>query len=115
MPQTVYMNNMKLELLKLGLKQVLDDIDAGNSNMTEEQCDELMRLLQDGQPKSKLSYYKAAQYLNKSRKAIDYYIQQGWLVPRSEAGFHEKFFYKEDLDKFLNEHNKQLTSTRISK
>jgi hypothetical protein len=36
-------------------------------------------------------------------------------VPRSEVGFHEKFFYKEDLDKFLNEHNKQLTSTRISK
>jgi hypothetical protein len=53
-----------------------------------------------------MSYYQAAQYLKKSRKSIDYYIQQGWLTPRSEAGFHEKFFYKEDLDKFLNEHNK---------
>lgn len=97
---------MKLELLKLGLKQVLNDLDAGNSNMTDEQCEELMKLLQDSQPKSKLSYYKAAQYLQKSRKSIDYYIQQGWLTPRSEAGFHEKFFYKEDLDKFKNEYNK---------
>lgn len=97
---------MKLELLKLGLKQLINDLDAGNSNMTDEQCEELMQLLQNSQPKAKFSYYKAAQYLDKSRKSIDYYIQQGWLIPRSEAGFHEKFFYKEDLDKFLNEHNK---------
>ena len=97
---------MKFEILKLGLKQLLADLDAGNSNMTDEQCEELMKFLQESNPKYKMSYYKAAQYLKKSRKSIDYYIQQGWLVPRSEAGFHEKFFYKEDLDKFLNEHNK---------
>lgn len=97
---------MNVELIKMGLKQVLDDLDAGNSHMTEEQCEVLMKTLRDFQPKSKMSYYQAAQYLKKSRKSIDYYIQQGWLTPRSEAGFHEKFFYKEDLDKFLNEHNK---------
>ena len=56
---------------------MLNDLDAGNSNMTDEQCEELMKLLQDSQPKSKLSYYKATQYLQKSRKSIDYYIQQG--------------------------------------
>ena len=68
---------MKLEFLKLGLKQILDDIDAGNSNMTDEQCEELLRFLQESHPKAKFSYYKAAQYLQKSRKSIDYYVQQG--------------------------------------
>lgn len=97
---------MKLELLKLGLKKILDDLDTGNSNMTDDQMDDLMKFLQSMQPKDKMSYYQAAQYLKKSRKSIDYYIQQGWLIPRSESGFHEKFFYKEDLDKFKYEHNK---------
>ena len=98
--------DMKLELLKLELKRVLDDLDTGNSNLTDSQMDDLTEFLQNLHPKTKLSYYKAAQYLGRSRKSIDYYIQQGWLVPRSEVGFHEKFFYKEDLDKFLNEHHK---------
>ena len=97
---------MKLELLKLGLKKLVEDLDAGNTNITEDQCDEIFQIIQNCQPKAKYSYYQAAQYLDKSRKSIDYYIQQEWLTPRSEAGFHEKFFYKEDLDKFKNEHNK---------
>lgn len=68
---------MKLELLKLGLKKIIDDLDTGNSNMTDAQMDDLMKFLQGLQPKDKMSYYKAAQYLKKSRKSIDYYIQQG--------------------------------------
>ena len=68
---------MNLELLKLGLKQILNDLDAGNSNMTDAQMEELMTFLHSLQPKDKLSYYKAAKYLNKSRNSIDYYIQQG--------------------------------------
>lgn len=97
---------MKLELLKLGLKQWINDLDAGNSEITDEQFDAIMNIIQTSHPKYKMSYYEAAQYLNKSRKTIDYYIQQGWLIPRTQPGFLEKFFYKEDLDKFKNEHNK---------
>lgn len=95
---------MKSELLKLGLKQLIDDMDAGNTNITDEQCDEIFKIIQDCHPKAKYSYYKAARYLKKKRSSIDYYIQQGWLKPRSEEGFIGKFFYKENLDKFKNEH-----------
>lgn len=103
---------MKLELLKLGLKKLIDDLDAGNTDLTDEQCDSIMKILQDCHPKAKLSYYKAAQYLKKSRKTIDYYIQQGWLTPRNEAGFLEKFFYKEDLDIFLEKYGHLLTKSK---
>lgn len=97
---------MKLELLKLGLKKIVDDLDAGNTNVTDDQCEEIFDIIRKSHPKYRMSYYESAQYLEKSRKSIDYYIQQGWLKPRSQPGFVEKFFYREDLDKFKYEHNK---------
>ena len=94
----------RLQLLKLGLQSIIDNIDAGNSNLTEEQECELMDMISwMSNPESKLSKYQASKELGKSRSMIDVYIKSGKLKLREQQGFKEKFWYKRDLVKFKQE------------
>lgn len=89
-----------MDLLKLSFLTAIDNINAGNSHMTEEQCEEAIdfmnRMLH---AENKYSKYQAYNYLHLSRATFDRYVKDG-LIPegRKESGFTEKFWYKRDLD-----------------
>ena len=81
----------------------MNDIDAGNSNITENEAMELTKVLQSYTDKTvKMSKYQACQYLNVSRATFDNYVRAGKL-PRGkhEAGFKELSWSKKDLDSFI--------------
>lgn len=89
-----------LDLLKTCLRNVIYNIDTGNSNITEEQCEELIETINKLTiSESKYSKYQSYHYLGLSRSTFDRYIKDG-IIPegRKESGFKEKFWYKKDLD-----------------
>lgn len=90
----------KLELLKISLQKVIDNIDTGNSNFSEEECDELLDAINKAtNTQTKLSKYQACKYLNISRATFDNWVRDGKLPKgRKEQGFKELFWIKEDLD-----------------
>ena len=90
----------KLELLKLGLQKIIDNIDTGNSKFSEEECDELLDAINKAtNTQNKLSKYQACKYLNVSRATFDNWIRDGKLPKgRKEQGFKELFWVKEDLN-----------------
>ena len=92
-----------LQLIKTALKQLLEDMDSGNTNINEEQQQELLSLLLQFNSKE-LSKVEAAEYIGVSRASFDNYIRKG-LIPkgRKRPGFKELSWNKSDLDKYLNE------------
>lgn len=94
-----------LNILKRHLYKIIDDIDSGNSNITEEEVLQLCTTLKELTHKDeRMSKYKAYTYLNISRATFDNYVAQG-LLPKGkkEAGYKELSWYKKDLDKFIKE------------
>lgn len=91
-----------LKVIRNLLVKIVDNIDSGNSNLTENEALELAKVLQSYTDKTiKMSKYQACQYLNVSRATFDNYVREGNL-PRGkkEAGFKELFYTKKDLDEF---------------
>lgn len=91
-----------LKVIRNLLAKIVNDIDAGNSNITENEAMELTKVLQSYTDKTvKMSKYQACQYLNVSRATFDNYVREGKL-PRGkkEAGFKELFYTQKDLDAF---------------
>lgn len=90
-----------IQLIKSILKQFIDDIDSGNSNINEQQQEELLDLLQKFNQKE-LSKIEAANYIGVCRATFDNYIDRGW-IPKGQKrqGFKELRWNKSDLDKFL--------------
>ena len=80
-----------VELIKKYLLKIVDDIDAGNSNLTESEAIELIDTLKRLADKEKrLSKYEACKYLNVSRATFDNYVREGKLPKGTkEAGFKE--------------------------
>lgn len=90
----------KLNLLKICLLNVIQNIDSDNSRLDEEQCDEIIEMInQMTNTKNKYSKYQSYNYLGLSRATFDRYVKDG-IIPegRKESGFKEKFWYKKDLD-----------------
>lgn len=92
-----------LQLIKTALKQFINDIDSGNTNINEEQQQELLSLLLQFNSKE-LSKVEAAEYIGVSRASFDNYVRKG-LIPKGHKrqGFKELSWNKSDLDKYLNE------------
>ena len=92
-----------LDLIKLLLQQILNDIDSRNTNITEDQQYELIQLLQKINSKE-LSKIEAANYIGVSRATFDNYINRG-LIPKGQKrqGFKELSWNKTDLDKYIRE------------
>ena len=98
-----------LNIIKNLLIKIIDNIDAGNSNLTEEQAIQVIATLRDITDENKrLSKYSACQYLNISRATFDNYVKEG-KIPKGkhEVGFKELSWYKKDLDRFIKEYKKQ--------
>lgn len=94
-------NMNKLEVLKLGLNQVINNIDSGNSNASDEEIDVILDTInKTTNTQNKLSKYQACKYLNISRATFDNWVRDGKIPEgRKEQGFKEKFWIKSDLDK----------------
>lgn len=87
------------------LARAIEDIDAGNSDMTEEEELEIAEMLNKILRKDKpMSKYQAYTYLNISRAKFDNLVREGKL-PRGQKreGFKELIWFKKDLNKYLKD------------
>lgn len=91
-----------LELIKELLLKIVDDIDVGNSNLSQEDELKLVKVLQKYTRRDvPMSKYQAYTYLNISRATFDILVKQGKLPAGDKVeGFKELFWYKKDLDKY---------------
>lgn len=94
-----------LQKIKKYLLSIVDDIDAGNSNIDEEEAMRVVRLLREVSRKdTPMSKYQAYTYLNISRATFDNMVRDGKLPPGKKiAGFKELMWYKRDINKFLKQ------------
>lgn len=92
-----------LKIVRDLLLRIVDDIDAGNTNITESDAMEIVDNLKRLTDKeNRLSKYAACKYLNVSRATFDNYVRDNKL-PRGkhEVGFKELSWSKKDLDEFV--------------
>lgn len=88
-----------LKVIRELLLKIVDDIDAGNSNISESEEIEIidcLKRLTDRQ--RRLSKYEACRYLNISRATFDNYVRSG-KIPRGKkiAGFKELSWSRKNL------------------
>ena len=97
-----------LNALKEQLLKIIDDIDCGNSDISDEESLEITGMLRKYTRKDvPMSKYQAYTYLNMSRATFDNYIREGKLPKGKKlAGFKELIWYKKDLIKYIKK-NKQ--------
>lgn len=91
-----------LKIIKSLLLQILNNIDSGNTNISESEQQEILELLQKVNSQD-LSKVESANYIGVSRATFDNYIKKG-LIPEGtkRQGFKELSWKKSDLDKYLN-------------
>lgn len=92
-----------LKIIRELLLKIVDNIDAGNSNLSEDEALQAIDYLKKLTNKEKrLSKYEACRYLNISRATFDNYVRAGKL-PRGkhEEGFKELSWTQKDLDEFI--------------
>lgn len=95
-----------LKLLKDKLLEIVDDIDKGNTNCTEEELEELLLSLTQI-TSSKVSKYQAMKLLNCSRSTFDDLVLKGELPKgRRQQGFKEIFWLKSDILKYIEKKKK---------
>lgn len=94
-----------LGLIRNELSRIIDNMDSGNSNLTEEELSNLCALVSTlSNTESKLSKYQVTQKFKISRATFDNYVAKGIVCKgRRQQGFKEIFWYEKDLDK-LREH-----------
>jgi len=97
-----------LQIIKNHLLKIVEDIDAGNTNLNEEEAieltDTIVRLVDRTR---RMSKYEACQYLNISRATFDNYVREGKLPKGTkEAGFKELSWSRKELDMFINKNKK---------
>lgn len=87
---------------------MIEDIDAGNSNICEEDENKIIECLKKFTEKDVyLSKYAACQYLHISRATFDNYVRED-KIPRGEhrIGFKELGWKVKDLDLFKQRYKK---------
>ena len=94
---------MLTQLLKEQLLKIVDDIDTGNTAITDSEAIEVTKALRRITRKdTPMSKYQAYKYLNISRATFDNLVKEGKLPKGKKVeGFKEKFWYKKDLDKYI--------------
>ena len=97
-----------LKVIRNLLQKILDDIDAGNSNISENDAVEIVKALSEYTRKDKgISKYSACEYLKISRATFDRYVAEGKLPKgKKQLGFKELSWTEKVLDEFIK-NNKQ--------
>lgn len=95
-----------MKIIKDLLIKIINDIDTGNSNLSADECNEVIEYLTEITNKNeKLSKYQACKYLKVSKATFDNYVRAGKIPKgRKQIGFKELYWYKKDLD-ILQEKN----------
>ena len=95
-----------MKIIKDLLIKIINDIDTGNSNLSADECNEVIEYLTEITNKNeKLSKYQACKYLKVSRATFDNYVRAGKIPKgRKQIGFKELYWYKKYLD-ILQEKN----------
>ena len=69
-----------LNVIKEQLLKIIENIDAGNSNISEEEAINTLKYIRELTDEDKrLSKYQVCQYLNVSRATFDNYVREGKL------------------------------------
>ena len=92
-----------INILSQLLRKTADDIDAGNSNLTEDEEFEIIDKIKTLSAKDKpMSKYQAYTYIGVKRATFDNLVREG-KIPKGvkQQGFKELSWYQKDLDKFL--------------
>lgn len=91
-----------LKVLSGLLRTLADNIDSGNSNLTENEAIELIDVIKHYTNRDELiSKYEACRYLNISRATFDNYVRAGKLPKgKKKIGFKELFYSKKELDEY---------------
>lgn len=89
-----------LQVIKKLLLSIVDDIDAGNSNIDEQEAIQIAKVLKSMRKDNPMSKYQAYTYLGISRAKFDNLVREG-KIPKGKkvAGFRELQWYKKDLKK----------------
>ena len=88
-----------LQVIKNQLLRILDDIDTGNTNMTEEEMIETAKFLKKFNSREKyISKYQAYTYLNMGRAKFDNLVREG-ILPKGKKveGFKELQWSLKDI------------------
>lgn len=108
------MEKGKLSPLLAGLlRKVAQDIDAGNSNISEEEALMICEHINAVADKTEiLSTYEACKYLNISRATLNNYIKAGQLKKGTHMmGFQALGYRKKDLDEFIQKKRAERDSS----
>lgn len=92
-----------LKVIKSLLERIINDIDCGNSNITEDEAMDIIKIIKSYTDKTqRLSKYQACQKLNVSRATFDNLVREG-VIPRGEKviGFKELFWEEKTLDEVI--------------
>lgn len=90
-----------LQTIKKLLLNIIDDIDADNTNADEEELIQIAKTLKEMvRTDVPMSKYQAYTYLNISRASFDNMVREG-KIPKGQKvqGFKELRWYKKDLKK----------------
>lgn len=88
-----------LQVIKNQLLRILDDIDTGNTNMTDEEMIETAKFLKKFNSREKyISKYQAYTYLNMGRAKFDNLVREG-ILPKGKKveGFKELQWSLKDI------------------
>ena len=92
-----------LKVIKSLLERIINDIDCGNSNITEDEAMDIIKIIKSYTDKTqRLSKYQACQKLNVSRATFDNLVREG-VIPRGDkdVGFKELFGTEKTLDEVI--------------
>ena len=108
---------MEFKILAHLLRGLADNIDAGNSNITEAEMMEICEMISNSSnPEEKISKYQTADLLGVNHKTVDYYVRKGYIPHgRQEVGFKEIFWYKKDILKFKEEKDEKQKQKKKKK
>ena len=90
------MNYSLMKKLAGVMRDIANDIDAGNSNLSEEEALDILNLIIH----QAVSKEEACSYLNLSRSRFDDLIREGRIPKgRKRKGWKELIWYKDELEK----------------
>ena len=92
----------KLQVIRDLLYKIIEDIDAGNSNISDDQYDSIIEQINFlSNSNTKYIKYQACKFLNISRATFDNKVREGLIPPgRKQQGFKELFWLKKDLEEY---------------
>ena len=96
-----------LKVIKNLLLKIIDNIDSGNSNITEDQAIEIIKVIKNYTDTTQLyNRTQAAKYLHCSVQSFDLYRKEGKIPEGIKQAGGVKQWTKQQLDDFIKSNKK---------